>query len=514
MAIEDKVMMHDVQPGSPADSELGETKGVVVDEKADVGLKFLAQTGPVEYTNEEVKQVRWKIDLFFLPILCITFGLQYLDKVTVSYAAIWGLKTDLGLVGQEYSWTASIFYFGYLVAEAPASYLLARFSTRKFAGISVFIWGVMVICCAAAQNFASIMVLRFLMGIFEAGIGPCWIALTGSFYHKDEQGARMTAWYSFVGLAAIVGGLLSYGVGHIDSHLSQWRYVFIICGSLTLAWSLVIYFFLPSDPTEARFLTPRQRVIAVERLRANRTGLRSSQFKWSQALQALTDPQCWMIALWSGISQITNIAGSFLPLIIKDMGYTGLTTTLLTLPVGGIEIVAMLVAGVLSSNVKNGRTVIMFFVAAPTLAGIVMLDQLSQDSKWARTAAVWLVLCVPASYAVLFSLITSNVAGYSKKLTCSAMSFILWCVGNIVSPQLFKAGEAPRYQTGTRGMLVAIVLVEAITIGLGVYYYLVNKARDRAAAALVQDDRVADVENEEFLDRTDKEDWVKFRYSW
>lgn len=281
-----------------------------------------------------------------------------------------------------------------------------------------------------------------------------------------------------------------------------------------MVWSFVIYFFLPSDPTEARFLSCRERLIAIERLRDNRTGLRTTHFVWSQAREALVDPQCWMIALWSGISQITNIAGSFLPLIIKEMGYTGLTTTLLTLPVGGVEILAMLVAGTLSSNVKNGRTIIMFVVAAPTLAGIVMLDQLSVHDKWARTVAVWLVLCVPASYAVLFSLITSNVAGYSKKLTCSAMSFILWCVGNIVSPQLFKATEAPRYQTGTRGMLVAIVLVEAITILMGVYYYLVNKARDRAAAALSEAEKEPIADNEEFFNRTDKEDWIRFRYSW
>lgn len=81
----------------------------------------------------------------------MTFGLQYLDKVTTSYAAVWGMRTDLHLVGQGYSWVSSIFYFGYLVAEAPASYLLARFSTRKFAGLSVLIWGIMVICIAATQ---------------------------------------------------------------------------------------------------------------------------------------------------------------------------------------------------------------------------------------------------------------------------------------------------------------------------------------------------------------------------
>lgn len=305
---------------------------------------------------------------------------------------------------------------------------------------------------------------------------------------------------------------MSYGIGQIKSSLSEWRYVFIICGAFTLLWSIVIFFFLPSDPATAKFLTPRERVIAVQRLRSNRTGLRTNEFKWSQAREALIDPQCWIIALWAGISQITNIAGSFLPLIIKDMGFTGLTTTLLTLPVGGVEIIAMLVAGFLSSRVKNGRTIIMFFVAAPTLAGISMLESLASSDKWGRAAGVWLVLCVPASYAIMLSLISSNVAGYSKKLVCSAMSFVLWCVGNIVAPQLFKAKEAPGYKTGIRGMLVAIVLVEVLSLVLGAYYIFVNRSRDRAAAGMAQDHAIP--EFEEFLDRTDKEDWVRFRYSW
>ncbi|GAB7356839.1 hypothetical protein MBLNU459_g7713t1 [Dothideomycetes sp. NU459] len=512
MSVEDKKMNWESEPATATDSESGQMKQIIVPGKGDVGLELLAQAGPVDYTEEEARQVKRKIDLYLLPILCITFGLQYLDKVTVSYAAVYGMRKDLGLVGQEYSWVTSIFYLGYLVAEAPASYLLGRMPIRVFAGVSIFIWGVMVILCASTKNFAGIMALRFFMGVFEAGIGPCWIALTGMFYLNEEQGARMTAWYSFVGLAAIVGGLMSYGIGQIHSSLAEWQYVFLICGAFTLLWSAVVSFFLPSDPTTARFLSPRERVIAVQRLASNRTGLRSKTFVWAQAAEALTDPQCWIIALWSGISQITNIAGSFLPLIIKEMGFTGLTTTLLTLPVGGVEIIAMLVAGFLSTRIKNGRTVIMFFVAAPTLAGIAMLESLPVTHKWARTAAVWLVLCIPASYAIMLSLISSNVAGYSKKLTCSAMSFILWCVGNIVGPQLFKATEAPRYQTGTRGMLVAICLVEVLTIALGVYYYLVNKSRDRrvAAQAAVSGGGI----EEEFVDKTDKENWVKFRYAW
>ncbi|KAK4868072.1 hypothetical protein LT330_007270 [Penicillium expansum] len=484
-----------------------------IDKNADVGLQFLAQAEKIEYTEEEEKAVRRKIDLHLLPILCLTFGLQYLDKVTTSYAAVYGMRKDLGLVGQEYSWATSMFYFGYLVAQAPSSYLLTKFPIGKYASFNVFLWGIMVLLCACAKNFAGLAVLRFFMGVFESAIGPCWVTMMSIFYKNGEQGSRVTTWYGFVGLAAIIGALLAYGVGQTDSGVAEWQLVFLICGGFTVLWSIVIFFFLPSDPMTARFLTPRERLIAVERLRSNRTGMRSSIFKWKQAMEALTDPQCWMIAAWAGISNITNIAGSFLPLIIQDMGFSGLTTTLLTLPVGGVEIIAMLVAGLLSSRMKNGRTVIMFLVSAPTLVGIVLLDVLPQSSTWARIVGVWLVLCVPAGYAILLSLISSNVAGFSKKLMTTSMVFVAFCVANIVSPQLFISTEAPRYGTGLRGMLVSISLVLFLCILMCFYYNFENRRRDRESAKLSEGQQVVTVENEEFFDRTDKEDWVKFRYS-
>lgn len=254
----------------------------------------------------------------------------------------------------------------------------------------------------------------------------------------------------------------------------------------------------------------------MERLRSNRTGLKATKFKWSQALEALKDPQCWLFAFWTGVSNILNIGGSFLPLIIQNMGFTGLTTTLLTLPVGGVEIVAMAAAAILSSSfTPNGRTPIMFLIATPTLVGTIILLVCPQSSTWARCAAVWLLLCIPAAYALLLSLITTNVAGTSKKATTTLMVFVFFCIGNIVSPQLFRAPEAPEYGTALRSLVVSAVLVQLLTIALGLYYFFQNIRRDKLVANLSEAELAeSTIENEEFLDRTDQEDWIRFRYRW
>lgn len=109
------------------------------------------------------------------------------------------MRTDLKLVGSDYSWANSIFYFGYLAGEIPANYLMQKLPIGKFAATNLLIWGVLVMLCAVAKNFAGLAVLRFLMGFFEAGIPPCWIHITGMFYKGQEQGTRCTIWYSMVG---------------------------------------------------------------------------------------------------------------------------------------------------------------------------------------------------------------------------------------------------------------------------------------------------------------------------
>ncbi|CAH0023982.1 unnamed protein product [Clonostachys rhizophaga] len=368
-------------------------KEEVLDKTADLGLQFLEKNDPVEFTWREDRTVLWKIDLYLLPIVSVMNN--------------------------------SIFYFGYLVGEFPANYLLQKLPIGKFSAGCIFIWGALVMLCAVTKNFASLATVRFLIGFFEAGIPLCWIYITSMFYKKSEQGLRCTAWYFMVDVAAIVGGLLGYGVGHTHTAMKQWQFVFLICGGFTVLWAF--------------FRTENEKSIAVERLRENRTGIKSTEVKWDQAREALTDPQVWLFALWSGISQVLNTGVSFLPLMIQDMGFTGLQTTLLTLPVGCVECIAMVVAGGLSSYFRKGRTIIMFAVACPTHAGAVLLERLPLSSTWARATGVWLLQCIPASYAIMLSLIASNVAGTTKRLPqpcyASYVSLETLCPHNYFSRQ-------------------------------------------------------------------------------
>jgi MFS transporter, ACS family, allantoate permease len=107
-----------------------------------------------------------KIDLTIAPLLACVYFLQFLDKTTLSYTAVMGLRTDTKLKGQEYSDLSMLFYIGFLATEFPTQYLAQRLSRLSlYLGVNIVIWGVVLACHAACRDFAGLAVCRTLLGV-------------------------------------------------------------------------------------------------------------------------------------------------------------------------------------------------------------------------------------------------------------------------------------------------------------------------------------------------------------
>jgi MFS transporter, ACS family, allantoate permease len=125
------------------------------------------------------KKLLRKIDLCLLPLLTLSYALQFLDKQTLNFASIMGLISDLGLHGTQYSWSGSIFYFGYLAFSYPASYLMVRLPLAKYLAGTCVVWAVCLCCHAACTTWTGLMVVRFFLGCAEASISPGFGLITG-----------------------------------------------------------------------------------------------------------------------------------------------------------------------------------------------------------------------------------------------------------------------------------------------------------------------------------------------
>jgi MFS family permease len=117
------------------------------------------------------------------------------------------------------------------------------------------------------------------------------------FYTQSEQALRQSWWFSGTGWFTIIGGALNYGLMQINGGLfARWQYAYVIAGSLTFLFG-VCCFFVPDSPHNAWFLSPEERVMAVERLRAGQTGLKNKAVKAAQVKEAAQDINVWLVAV-------------------------------------------------------------------------------------------------------------------------------------------------------------------------------------------------------------------------
>ncbi|KAL2208377.1 MFS general substrate transporter [Sarocladium strictum] len=465
-----------------------------IDETYNVYKQHLAEDeNQVAVDEDESRRVLRKIDMRLLPLMMGSYFLQYIDKSSINFASVYGLQEDTNLHGQQYSWLSSIFYFGYMFAQYPAGYALQRLPTGKFIGACTFGWGVLMLTIPACTNFAGIAANRFLLGALEAIVNPGFVLVLAIWYQVAEQPLRLVTYYSMNGIAGIVGPLIGYAIGHITTGPPKWMYVFLIFGSVSLAWGIIFFFFMPDLPSSAKFLSEREKVVAVHRVALNRQGVKNPHFKKYQVWQTLKDPKTWILFFMSIAAQIPNAAQTtFTSIILKTFGYTTLETQYMQIPSGVIQIVSLLLGGWVASRWPNMRCMAMFVgnmicvVAGGVLVGLNPGPD-GTENRWGRLVALWLCATQSVGFSLSLTMVSSNVAGYTKKQLTGAFVFVGYCVGNIIGPQTFIDSEFPLYKSAYIAILIGYSFKTLLVLVLYGYMWSVNKKRDREALALSQE---------------------------
>ncbi|CAK7206252.1 hypothetical protein SEUCBS139899_009039 [Sporothrix eucalyptigena] len=425
------------------------------------------------------KRVLRKLDMRLVPLLCLCYMLQFLDKSSLSYAALLSIQKDLGLVGQQYSWASSIFYFGYLLMSYPTSYLIVKFPIGKYVSATVIIWSAIIMLHAACSDFGGIATVRLFLGIAEAAVAPSFSILIGTFYKREEQALRQCFWFVGNALAGVFGGLISYGVAHITTGFPPWKVLFLLFGGCTIVWGCVMLFFLPSAPATSTFLTEEEREVAVARLQTSTSVSVVYEYKLGQVREALLDPQTWLLVVYTFAINIPN-GGlvSFGSLIISGFGFSTLRTLILQIPVACSQVFWILLGAAITTFLKRGRLATMILMVAFSVIGTAMMFAVAPVHKATRLAGFCLTVAYVANLPLSLALVTSNVAGYTKKTVVLAMVFVAYCIGNIAGPQFFKSSQAPGYRSGLIAGVCGFGVSLLCLILLMVYYIWQNNQRD------------------------------------
>lgn len=459
-------------------------------------------------SGDQLRRAVRKVDWAIMPLMFLCYFLQFLDKVLINYANIMGISKSLKFGdGNDFSWMATAFFIGYAVAEFPQGYLIQRFPVTKVLGINVILWGIVICCTSATQNFPGVTAVRTLLGMFEAVITPALIMITSQWYTKRQATPRTGIWYCGLGAGQTIGGFVSWAAQHGSTTASfeGWRIMFVAVGAFNLIVGVAVTFWLPNGIRNAKFLSEHEKTLVEEALARDQGGNGKKVFQLRGLLEAVTDLQVWLLCLNTILIVIpSGIITTFSATLIAGFGYKPKTAALLNMPSGVVSIFATL-TGTYAILYNFPRWLAIVLLLVPTLLGAGLMSFYSHSQAGAL-AGIYLINFDVAPLALIYALVGANTQGYTKKVATNAAVAICFSIANIIGPQTFRKENAPQYLPAKITVFGVCGSAMIVTVLLRLLYGWRNKQTEAARIAELEaidrgevDVRVAE---EDMTDRT------------
>ncbi|KAH9908722.1 pantothenate transporter liz1 [Xylariomycetidae sp. FL2044] len=222
--------------------------------------------------SREERALLRKLDWSILTVGCLGFFMKYLDQGNLANAYVSGMQEDLRMLGNEYTYAQTAYTCAYAVMQVPSTLIVQRVRPSVWLAAMEVCWGVFTFAQAGLRDVGQLYAFRFLVGFFESSFFPVLLYVLGSWYTKTELAKRVAIFHMTAPLGSAFGGYLQAAVHEgLDGRygLSGWRWLYIICGCMTVPVGLATFFALPDTPytTRARFLTAKECELAIERVR-------------------------------------------------------------------------------------------------------------------------------------------------------------------------------------------------------------------------------------------------------
>jgi ACS family tartrate transporter-like MFS transporter len=344
-------------------------------------------TSDREIERATMRHVAWRL----LPFLLLLYIISWLDRVNVGFAKL-QMNADLGFSETIYGIGAGIFFVGYGLCEVPSNLLLVRFGARKWIARIMITWGIISVGMMFVQGVTSFYVMRFLLGVAEAGFLPGIIYYLSQWFPRAYR-ANAVSWFMIgIPLSLVFGAPLSgWLMRNFDEvmGLHGWQWMFLVEGVPAVVLGFVVLGFLTEKPAEARWLNDEQRTWLSRRMDAEHVEAhtRHGVHLWA----ALTHPTVWLLAVVMFCCQTGSYGLTFwVPTIVKEFsGLDVFGTSLLT----AIPYVAAAL-GMLLVGWNSDRTGERFLhVAIPSLVGALGFVAVGYMTV---PALAMLALCVAA----------------------------------------------------------------------------------------------------------------------
>ena len=264
-----------------------------------------------------------KVMLRLLPIMCAAYFMAYIDRTNVALAKT-ALQADVGISVTAFGLGAGIFFISYAFLEVPSNLIMHRVGPRRWIARIALSWGALSAAMMFVQGDLSFYLLRFLLGIAEAGLYPALMYMVTMWFSQKNRATAVGFIYLAPTIALVVGGPIGGGLMELDGlgGLRGWQWMFLVEGIVTMLVGVVVFFRLPEVPADAKWLTPRE----AETLSAHASASRADQETRirGNVKKAFGRPFIIIIALIYLFNQITNVGIVFnIPSIVEDLDIHG-----------------------------------------------------------------------------------------------------------------------------------------------------------------------------------------------
>ncbi|MRX08826.1 MFS transporter [Pseudoduganella sp. FT25W] len=408
--------------------------------------------------DRAVSKVKWRI----LPLFVVMFIANYIDRVNIGFVRS-HLEHDLGIGAAAFGFGAGIFFLAYAVFEVPSNILQQRFGAKAWLTRIMATWGIVATGMAFVQGETSFYIVRFLLGVAEAGFFPGVVYYFTQWLPNSERGKAMAIFLSGSALASVISGPLSGALLSIQGGgFHGWQWMFILEGLASVVLCFVVWFFLDSRPEDAKWLSNEERRELAAVIEAERKERDAKRPQHTSMFTLLKDSRIALFCIIFFAIQLTIYGATFwLPSIIKKMGqFSEFEIGLFNSIPWIISIAAMYMFATLAQKHRNQQA---WVAVALIVAACGMFASTTGGPVFAFVAICFAAIGFKAASSLFWPI----PQGYLDSRIAAAVIALINSLGNLggfVAPATFGYLEQ---KTGSiQGGLYALSAASVIAAGL------------------------------------------------
>ncbi|KJA28875.1 hypothetical protein HYPSUDRAFT_61710 [Hypholoma sublateritium FD-334 SS-4] len=427
-------------------------------------------------TSEDVaferKTMRY-IDYRIIPILALAYSFALIDRVNLGSAYTAGLGAEFNLqISNRFNIISCVSFVPYILLNVPGSLVLRYFGVRNWLAAITLAWGAVQLSMGYIHSWHLLVLCRVLLGTFEASFFPSMILIISTWYTRHEVQKRIAVFYILSVTASGFSPLLAYALSLLNGkrHISGWRWIFIIEGAITMFLAVITYLFIPAFPDQNSFLTPKQTELVLKRIDNDRGDATPDPITYQRIMKHLSEWTIWVYGLILMCAALPSYALSFfLPIILRDMGYSKTNALLLSAAPYGPPIITTMLIAYFSDKHKHRASYIvgcaMVCITGLSLTAFAHHNHVRYLGVFLTTAGNL------GSAPAILAYSSNNVVSQSKKNVQSSLTISVSGIGGIIATTVFRSQDAPRYIPGL-SVAMASQAVLAILVGVLTVHFM------------------------------------------